>query len=194
MGSKRLSCHRNYITCLCPHRMRHVRSDDCYGRTASFACVPVVQSTQICGATRRLTRRRSRQAAECRARRPSRLVPARDGRRHAACRCSTSNPSCIAASGAPPVHSRVNAACSLTSNPLGGHHPCGRPLPPPNHETRSTSWRVVRWTGMARGGRLTAASSKYGLGPTDSVRAPFRGGNIADLARTHARNVPVQPY
>ena len=43
---------------------------------------------------------------------------ARDGRRHAACRSLRQNPSFLAASGAPPVRSRVGAACSLTSDPL----------------------------------------------------------------------------
>ena len=46
---------------------------------------------------------------------------ARDGRRHAACRSLRQNLSFLAASGAPPVRSRVDAACSLTSDPLGGH-------------------------------------------------------------------------
>ena len=51
---------------------------------------------------------------------PARSV--RDGRRHAACRSLRQNLSFLAASGAPLVRSRVYAACSLTSDPLGGHH------------------------------------------------------------------------
>jgi len=45
----------------------------------------------------------------------------RDGRRHAACRPLRQNLSFLAASGAPPVRSRVCAACSLASTPLAGH-------------------------------------------------------------------------
>src|SRR6185369_2884048 len=41
------------------------------------------------------------------------------------------NCSCIAASGAPLVRSRVNAACSLASDPLGGQHSRSRRFPPP---------------------------------------------------------------
>jgi len=43
-------------------------------------------------------------------------------RRTASRRLQTLNVNCvcIAASGAPPVRSRVGAACSLTSGPLGG--------------------------------------------------------------------------
>jgi hypothetical protein len=80
---------------------------------------------------RRTTRRRSRQAAEMPRPPAEPARAARDGRRHAACRRSTSNPSCIVASGAPPVHSRVNAACSLTSNPLGAPIPRRLLIPPP---------------------------------------------------------------
>ncbi len=65
---------------------------------------------------------------------------ARDGRRHAACRSLRQNLSFLAASGAPLVRSRVNAACSLTSDPLGRPHPGSRSFPPP---TRGQSRRVL---------------------------------------------------
>src|SRR6185369_12590400 len=56
---------------------------------------------------------------------------AQDGRRHAACNSLRQNLSFLAASGAPPVRSRVGAACSLTSDPLGRPHTYGVTFPHP---------------------------------------------------------------
>src|SRR6185369_12551118 len=56
---------------------------------------------------------------------------ARDGRRHAACRSRSQKLSFLAASGAPLVRSRVCAACSLASDPLGGHDSGGCTFPHP---------------------------------------------------------------
>ncbi len=56
---------------------------------------------------------------------------ARDGRRHAACRTLNVNCLCIAASGAPPVRSRLYAACSLTFDPLGRPQSRSLTFPPP---------------------------------------------------------------
>ncbi len=80
---------------------------------------------------------------------------ARDGRRHAACSRSNVNCMCIAASGAPLVRSHGCAACSLTSDPLGRPHFCGRTFPPPTTPRNASlpGWvRAPRCCGfMARG-------------------------------------------
>jgi len=100
---------------------------------------------------------------------------ARDGRRHAACRALRQNLSFLAASGAPPVRSPVNAACSLTSDPLGGRrsrqpHASTAPQQSPTllvsgslHIARFTSISPARDQVSCRNGRWPSRLSAMNL-------------------------------
>jgi hypothetical protein len=67
---------------------------------------------------------------------------------------------CIAASGAPLVRSRVNAACSLTSDPLGGlaehvHRSVRTPLP-------VTRGKMLCYAFSPRNGKRTSLPQTFG--------------------------------
>jgi hypothetical protein len=109
---------------------------------------------------------------------------ARDGRRHAACRSLSQNLSFLAASGAPLVRSRVSAACSLTSGPLGRPHLCDRTFHHPPAPIRTSLPKSQRQ--RAQRGRLTAAPLIAGPRPfaLPSLFSPLARQAISSAARS----------